>query len=209
MPIDTKRFQNSSDLELFLFCLCWSVPALFGTCYNVTMETLSQPQAEVGVDMAGAVDIIRNVAEWMQGVGLVHDGWWEPENMNVAFLGQYAKPDEFFVARLDGKPAAAAIIQAEQSLQDWGAVDNGSTPPALYLHYVAVEREFAGRGLPRELMQHAENLAKEKGIPALRLDTNADESKLRKVYEDFGFKEVKILEEDGNRTVLYEKQVAS
>ena len=102
--------------------------------------------------------------------------------MNLDFLGQYAKPDEFFVAIVEGRPAAAAIIQQEQTAQDWSSVDKGSPPKAMYVHWIAVEREFAGKGLPTILINHAEKLALENDISVVRLDTNSDEPKLFNLY---------------------------
>lgn len=55
------------------------------------------------------------------------------------------------------------------------------------------------------LLDLAKEIAREKSKSLIRLDTNADEPKLRELYEDYGFKAVKELdEEDGHRTVLYE-----
>lgn len=172
------------------------------------MEKLTSQEVPVNPDMDAAIGLIKDVATWMNGVGLVHNEWWHPDNMNSEFFGQYASPDEFFVAKVDEQPAAAAIIQPEQTLQDWSSVDGDSHPPALYIHYVAVERSFAGRGLPGILLRHAEDLARQRGIPVLRLDTNADQPKLRRIYEDAGFEAVRILQEEHGNTVLYEKQVS-
>jgi ribosomal protein S18 acetylase RimI-like enzyme len=173
------------------------------------MDQLQSPSIGVTQDTDASITVIRHVAEWLQKTGLETDGWWDPANMNLDFLGQYAKPDEFYVAIVDGEPAAAAIIQQEQTAQDWSSVDEGSTPPAMYLHWLAVEREHSGEGLPKVLIDHAEELARQKGLPVIRLDTNADEPKLCKIYEELGFKRVNVISEAGHNTALYEKTVES
>src|SRR6185312_11334614 len=101
-----------------------------------------------------------------------------------------------YVVLVKGVPAAAAIIQEHQTLQDWSAVDGGTEPKALYVHYVAVARDFAGQGLPKAMLEFAASLARDKGITTLRLDTNADEPKLRGIYESCGFNEVTVLNEE-------------
>ncbi|HUC95640.1 MAG TPA: GNAT family N-acetyltransferase [Candidatus Saccharimonadia bacterium] len=171
------------------------------------MEQLSNPKIEVIQNADTAINILRNVAQWMQDTGLSHDEAWNPDNMNLEYLGQYAKPDEFFVATVEGKPAAAAIIQSEQIAQDWASVDGETFPPAIYVHWLAVEREFAGQRLPKVLLDYAYGVAKEKQLPVIRLDTDASKSKLREIYESQGYEIVKIIQEDNRQTVLFEKKV--
>jgi len=155
----------------------------------------------------GALSVIKNAAEWLQKTGKGHSEWWDPENMNLEFFAEYAKPDEFYVLMKSNKPAAAVILQKEQNLQDWSAVDKNKPKDALYIHYVAVHRDFAGQNLVTDLIDFAESLAKKDGIDTLRLDTDADEPKLCSLYENLGFGRVEVLEEPNSRTALYEKEL--
>lgn len=170
---------------------------------------MREPTIEIRADAPAAIEVIKHVGTWMLEAGLHPSEWWLPENMNSDFLGEYAQPDEFFVVTMDGEPAASAIIQTEQNAQDWSSVDGVDTPPALYVHWVAVARKFAGQGLPRILIDFAEEQARLKDRPVIRLDTNADEPKLRALYESLGFTSVGIIDEGDERTVLYEKPVRS
>lgn len=173
------------------------------------MTQASGEQISIQNDADRAVEVIRHVGAWMRDSGLTnYSEWWDPDNVSTEMLSQYAKPDELFVLTVDGQPAAAAILQPEQSLQDWSAIDGDNEPPrAMYIHYLAVERNFAGRGLASSFMDKAMELAQEHEATVLRLDTNADEPKLCALYEGLGFKRVGTVQEDHHSTALYEKKV--
>ncbi len=133
--------------------------------------------------------------------------WWQLSNLNKQFLFQYAKPDEFFVGLVDRKPAVAAILQIDQKAQDWQIIDQDKPKPALYIHWLCVHRHFSGKGLPQKMIDFAVRLAQKNNIKLLRVDTNAREKKLRKIYEGLGFKLVGIQQEDYRKTAFYQKKV--
>ena len=57
------------------------------------------------------------------------------------------------------------------------------------------------------MVDFAKNLAKKNKVRFLRADTNAEKLKLRKIYEDLGFKLAAEEQEDYRKTALYEKKV--
>ena len=158
-------------------------------------------------NMKQAISVIHGVGKWLEESGKKPSKWWKPENLNSEFLLKYAKSDEFYAALVDGEPAAAAILQLDQNSQDWQSVDKDKPRPALHIHWLCVDRKFAGMNLPKTITDFAEKLAKEKGINLLRVDTNAEEIKLRKIYEDLGFQLVTVEQEDYRKTAFYEKRI--
>ena len=165
---------------------------------------------EVEQNLPVALEVIRHAGAWMRDTGKRnYSAWWDPDRVSEEMLAPYAKPDEFYVFSIDGRAAGAAIIQREQSMQDWTAIDGtGPAPEAIYIHYVAVKREFAKMGLVGEVIAEAERVAREQGIALLRLDTNANESKLCQLYESYGFRQVGTETEGDHTTAFYEKQLA-
>jgi nicotinamidase-related amidase/ribosomal protein S18 acetylase RimI-like enzyme len=164
---------------------------------------------QIETNMDAATRIIKHAGQWMRDrkVGN-YSKWWDPDRISTELLGHYAKPNEFYVVRVNGQAAAAAILQTEQSLQDWGSIDRDTVPPlAVYLHYVAVERNFAGHGLVGMLVETAEQLARQNHAGVLRLDTNAQEPKLCSLYEGLGFERVGTAQEGDHLTAFYEKVV--
>jgi len=158
-------------------------------------------------DMDKSISVMYNVGKWLDESGKKPSKWWKPENLNRDFLLQYAKTDEFYVVLVNGKKAAAAILQFNQNSQDWKCIDKNELVPALYIHWLCVARQYSGRGLPKVIVDFAEQQAINKGIRFLRVDTNAQEMKLRKIYENLGFDLISIEQEDYRQTAFYQKKV--
>ena len=156
-------------------------------------------------DMKLAIYVMRSVGKWLEDSGKNPSKWWKLENLNPEFLLKYAKPQEFFVALVNKKTAAAAILQVNQNSQDWKSIDKGHQQVALYIHWLCVDREFAGKNLPKFMIDFAEKKAREDNIDLLRVDTNASETKLRKIYEKLGFHLVAVEQENYRRTAFYQK----
>ncbi|OGG24346.1 hypothetical protein A3A79_04140 [Candidatus Gottesmanbacteria bacterium RIFCSPLOWO2_01_FULL_43_11b] len=154
-----------------------------------------------------AIEVMRDAGKWLAESGKNPSEWWKLENLNSEFLLQYAKPEEFYVATVDDKPAAAAILQFTQTGQDWQNVDKDFLQPALYIHWLCVHRDFAGKNLPKIMIEFAEKLAQKNDVKLLRVDTNAEEMKLRNMYEKLGFELIIIMKEDYRKTALYQKRV--
>ncbi len=57
------------------------------------------------------------------------------------------------------------------------------------------------------MVDFAEKLAEKHNRELLRVDSNAEETKLRKIYEDLGFNLVTIKQEDYRKTAFYQKGV--
>ncbi|MEX0616734.1 MAG: GNAT family N-acetyltransferase [Candidatus Woykebacteria bacterium] len=156
-------------------------------------------------DTDKAITVMHSAGEWIKDSGKYLSKWWDPENLNRESLLRHAEPDEFFVGLVDEKPAVATIFQLNQRNQDWSSVDKDYPKKALYIHWLSVEREFAGMGLPKLMIDFATHQAQEKNIRLLRLDTNVEEVKLRKIYEDLGFRLVSVAKEDNHKTAFYQK----
>jgi GNAT superfamily N-acetyltransferase len=57
-----------------------------------------------------------------------------------------------------------------------------------FVHRLAVRRAFAGQGISTALLEWAVDHARTLGKRYLRLDCDADRSRLRALYERFGFR---------------------
>lgn len=163
---------------------------------------------EIITDIDKAILVMRDSGKWLKDSGQHVSKWWDLENLNKEFLLKYAKPEEFYVGLINNKPAAAEILQINQNGQDWEIVDKGNPPKALYIHWLAVAREFAGHDVSKEMIDFALQIAKENTCSVLRVDTNASETKLRKLYEKLGFVLVSVEKEDYRKTAFFEKKVS-
>lgn len=66
----------------------------------------------------------------------------------------------------------------------WRERENGD---ALYLHRVVLNRKYAGEKMFKQVLEWALQLAKERSLHLLRMDTWADNNKLITYYQSFGF----------------------
>ncbi len=128
-------------------------------------------------DKAKAIKIIKDVSRWLRESGKEVSEWWDADKIDEHFFDKYAKDTDFYVLDIDGIPAATVILQEQQNLQDWSEVDGVSKPTALYVHYLSVDRKFAGSGASYMLLDVAKREAKSRGLSRIRLDTNADYSR--------------------------------
>jgi len=154
-----------------------------------------------------AIEIMHNVGKWLVESGLNPEEYWLPENMNREYLLKHVEPNEFYVILVDDKPAASVVLQENQRNQSWESVDKDNPKHALYIHWIAVNREFSGKGLPKIVLDLAINEAKRRGYKLIRLDTIASQPKLRKVYDDLGFIAVHIGDGEFADTVFYEMKI--
>lgn len=152
-----------------------------------------------------AIAVMCAAGQWMLDTDKEVSKWWDLDNLNRDFLFQYAKREEFYVGIIDHQPVVAAILQEGQDAQDWKKVDGKQALRAVYIHWLCVDPNFAGKGLSGKILEYATTLAKNRGVDLLRVDTNANEQKLRDLYEKNGFTCVAEIDEEYRKTALYEK----
>jgi ribosomal-protein-alanine acetyltransferase len=73
---------------------------------------------------------------------------------------------------------------------------------------VAVAAEAAGKGVGRELVSAAEDLARKKGCDRIRLEVRADNDRARHLYERAGYRQFACVDEyyeDGEAALRFEK----
>ena len=125
--------------------------------------------------------ILKEAAGWLEAKG---EPLWKQNELNPAAIAADAEKKLYWLAFADDEPAGVVRFQLEDSLFWPDEPDNH----AAYVHRLAVKRAFAGGGLSSALLRWASEAAFDKRRQYLRLDTEASRPKLRKVYEDFGFK---------------------
>jgi len=167
------------------------------------MDTLIKFQNDVD----RALLVMKNASEWLEQSGKKPNKWWQSKNMNRAFMLKHAEPEEFFVAIVDGKLAASVILQDNERNQSWKSIDRLQKKSAIYVHWLAVVREFSGRNLPKEFVDFAGKQAKRQNLKLLRLDTDANEGKLCKLYENLGFVLMGVEQEGSHKTAFYQKAI--
>lgn len=134
------------------------------------------------VDVEAIVETLTEAAKWVEEL----DGtimWVEGEFENARVRAE-VDAGMFVVAEVDGGMAGAMRFQLEDRLF-WPDVDGSDSA---FVHRLAVKRAFSGQGISTALLEWAVHRAHVLGKRYLRLDCDAERSKLRAFYERFGFR---------------------
>ena len=127
--------------------------------------------------------VLQEVAGWLEEQG--QPMWTAAELTSGALLERY-NLREMRLGLLCGEPAAAMVVQESDELF-WPDVPKGES---LFVHKLAAARRLKGRGAATAMLDWAKARASEQGRASLRLDCAADRPKLRRFYEEYGFRRV-------------------
>ena len=134
----------------------------------------------VGPEFAGeALGILREAAVWALGRGV--DVWVDAELREWDFVAA-AELGQLLMGFSGDRSAATMLLQSSDPVY-W---PDAAPHTALYLHKIAVRREFAGHGWLTRLIEFAVNDARDRGVRWLRLDTLC-RSPLEGLYARHGF----------------------
>ncbi len=150
-------------------------------------------------DADALLALFREAAEWLLARGIDQ---WRPEQFEREALLRHIAPGEIYVAERDGEVAGTlALTWTDPRI--WGE----QLPDAGYVHWLAIRRSDAGRGLGRALLDWAAGQVARTGRTLLRLDCMRDNPRLRAHYERAGFAHVRDRMFGAFDASLYEKRV--
>ena len=133
-------------------------------------------------DTRALVDTLTEAADWVQQL----DGttMWVEGELEEHRVRREAEAGLFVVAEIDGQVVGAIRFQVEDRLF-WPDLEGSDSA---FVHRLAVRRANAGQGISTALLQWSVNRARSLGKRYLRLDCDAERSRLRALYERFGFR---------------------
>ncbi|MEH1927199.1 GNAT family N-acetyltransferase [Nostoc sp.] len=126
-------------------------------------------------------DILLEAALWLQqrGVPLWRDSEISPES-----ISEDVGNGLFFIAEWAGEPAGTIKFQLEDLLF-WPEI---CQEESAFVHRLAVRRRYSGGKVSSALLTWAVEHTQTLGRHYLRLDCEASRSRLRTIYESFGFR---------------------
>ena len=133
-------------------------------------------------DADAILETLAEAARWVEEL----DGtimWIEGELEDERIRAE-AGAGMFVVAELDGRVAGAMRFQLEDRLF-WPDLNDAESA---FVHRLAVRRACAGHGISTALLEWAVHRARSLDKQYLRLDCDAERSRLRAFYEGFGFR---------------------
>ena len=112
--------------------------------------------------------------------------WNEKYPSREAFTADLDR-GELWVLELKGQligcMALSKVMDSEYETVEW----IGITGDNRYVHRLAIYPDFQGRGYARQLMDHAEALARSEGAVSIRLDTFSQNKRNQRFYENRGY----------------------
>jgi len=131
-------------------------------------------------DAAVIEAMLLEAARWVDALGAV---MWEEGELDAGRLARESAAGQFFIAEVDG--VAAGIVRFQLAdLQFWPDIPHADSA---FVHRLVVRRAFKGQGVSTALLEWAAGRARSLGKRFLRLDCDAQRTKLRALYELFGF----------------------
>ena len=157
-------------------------------------------------DIPALITLLRRVVPLMIALGNLQ---WDESYPNEEVFARDIRLGQLWVAELDTAIAGVAAITMDQE-PDYAQVGWDIDEPAIVVHRLAVDPAFRGAGVARALMQKAEEVATERNLTILRVDTNTQNQATQKLFPKLGYQlagEIGLEFRPGLRFFCYEKRL--
>jgi GNAT superfamily N-acetyltransferase len=157
-------------------------------------------------DIPAILALLDAAAAWLVARG--RTGQWGTEPLStrpgvVRKVHEYVDEGTPWLAEIDGEPAGTLILTPGP-----GAGIAPAAEPEQYVHWLAADSRFAGRGVGAALLAHAAEKTRRQGIGLLRVDCYAGgDGRLVTYYEQQGFTRTETYESNGWRGQVLERRV--
>ena len=141
---------------------------------TIAVRVAQPPEAPIVETM------LRDAAGWVDALGVV---MWDEGELDSTQIAREVADRQFFVAEVDGVVAGAIRFQLEDQLF-WPDI---AQDDSAFVHRLVVARAFKGQGVSTALLEWSIAHARAMGKRWLRLDCDAERTKLRALYERHGF----------------------
>lgn len=158
-------------------------------------------------DLEDVMALVRRVVPLMRASGNLQ---WDDTYPNTEVFTRDVEGAQLWVAEEDGCLAGVAAITMDQE-PEYAEAGLDPAETAIVVHRLAVDPDFRGRGVAEALMLRAEDLARERGITALRLDTNTENEATQRLFPKLGYVlvgEIGLKFRPGRRFLCYEKRLS-
>jgi ribosomal protein S18 acetylase RimI-like enzyme len=158
-------------------------------------------------DLPALMQLLRRVVPLMRASGNLQ---WDDNYPNEAVFQRDIDLSQLWVAEVDAGIAGVAAVTMDQE-PDYAQVGWDIKEPAVVVHRLAVDPAFRGLGAAGALMQKAEEVAIERAIDVLRVDTNTQNEATQRLFPKLGYLlagEISLAFRPGLRFLCYEKRLA-
>jgi ribosomal protein S18 acetylase RimI-like enzyme len=157
-------------------------------------------------DLSALMALMRRVVPAMLAAGNLQ---WDDNYPNEAVFKRDIDLAQLWVADAESSITGLAALTMDQE-PDYAQVGWDIDEPAIVVHRLAVDPAFRGAGVATALMQKAEEIAAERGITVLRVDTNTQNQATQRLFPKLGYLlagEINLHIKPGLRFFCYEKRL--
>jgi GNAT superfamily N-acetyltransferase len=130
--------------------------------------------------------ILKLIAEVVPRMVAEDNFQWDDTYPNAGVFENDIALQRLWVAEEDGNIAGIAAITTDQE-PEYATVGWDITEPAIVTHRLAVGDRYKGRGIATALLTQAEQVAINKGIAILRIDTNTSNMATQRLFPKLGY----------------------
>ena len=155
-------------------------------------------------DLPALAALLQSVVPEMLAAGNLQ---WDEHYPNERVFKEDIERSQLWVAEIDGGLAGVAAITADPE-PEYAQAGLDIDKPAIIVHRLAVDAAFRGAGAATALMLKAEQIARERGIFALRVDTNTQNEATQRLFPKLGYRlagEIALRIRPQLRFLCYEK----
>lgn len=159
--------------------------------------------------LADVPAIMHLITEALPEMIAVGNFQWDSVYPNPTAFEQDIALNQLWVADDNGDIAGVAAITTEQ-YPEYADVGLDISETAIVVHRLAVSIHHRGKGIAAQLMQQAEQVARERGIKVLRVDTNTANLATQKLFPKMGYRyagEMDLSFRPSMRFYCYEKRL--
>jgi ribosomal protein S18 acetylase RimI-like enzyme len=157
-------------------------------------------------DLAALMALLRRVVPLMLATGNLQ---WDENYPDEAVFRRDIGLKQLWIAEIGTDIAGLAAITMDQE-PDYAQVGWDIDEPAIVVHRLAVDPGFRSAGVAVALMQKAEEVAIERSLSVLRVDTNTQNEATQRLFPKLGYQlagEISLQLRPGLRFFCYEKRL--
>ena len=157
-------------------------------------------------DLPALLGLVRRVVPLMRALGNLQ---WDENYPDAAVFRRDIGLKQLWIAEIGPEVVGIAAMTMDQE-PDYAQVGWDIEEPAIVVHRLAVDPAFRGAGVAASLMQKAEEVAIDRGIDVLRVDTNTQNAATQRLFPKLGYQlagEISLAFRPGLRFFCYEKRL--
>lgn len=158
-------------------------------------------------DLPALMALVGRVVPLMLAAG---NRQWDERYPNESVFQRDIALAQLWVAETEDGLAGIAALTMDQE-PEYAQAQWDMSAKALVVHRLAVDPAFQGRGAAAALMQKAEEVAFDRGLAVVRVDTNTKNEATQRLFPRLGYRlagEIGLGMRPGLRFFCYEKTIA-